>query len=264
MTKEIIIGVIVGAILAIGAQFLLYEQRITTLENKKADNDTVHDIDKQVQKLKDNKVASPDDIRPLSERVDDLNLNVSSISESINDIKLQINKVPIGGIILWWGDWNRKNSRPIGYELCDGSSVNTEDSPILGQRKPDMHGRYPKGAAKEHSNVLSNYLGGSDTIPQINTNETILTIDQIPAHTHGITDNGHSHIRKFGRMGHGDGGLIPGSRADAGFNDSYSNVSQKTGIKVNNTGGSKGHLHSIPAQKINPPYIELHFLMRVI
>ena len=49
--KEIVTGVIVGAVLAIGSSFLVYEKRITTLENNKAEIAKLEEIRNEIKEL---------------------------------------------------------------------------------------------------------------------------------------------------------------------------------------------------------------------
>lgn len=81
--------------------------------------------------------------------------------------------VPSGGIIMWSGI---VSTIPAGWVLCDGNNntPNLKDRFIMG-----AGGGYPGGL------VAANNTGGLASVT--------LTAAQLPAHTHPITDNGHSH-----------------------------------------------------------------------
>ena len=68
--------------------------------------------------------------------------------------------VPVGTIILWYGD---AGDVPDGWAVCDG-----------GNGTPDMRGRFPVGAGNRYS---PGDTGGAESVT--------LTVDQMPGHSHG-------------------------------------------------------------------------------
>lgn len=81
-----------------------------------------------------------------------------------------------------------------GWKLCNGQALSKADFPrlfaviggVYGETPttfslPDLSGRFPMGAGP--ASLLS--LGGAASLS--------LTVDQMPAHSHGITDPGHGH-----------------------------------------------------------------------
>src|SRR5207249_4738965 len=96
----------------------------------------------------------------------------------------------VGGIIMWWGNIG---SIPENFELCDGQGPSTSGATLVGL-KPDLRDRFPKGATTGVTNdAASAVSGGANTIGQRITGGTTLTTAQMPAHSHGVSDPGHSH-----------------------------------------------------------------------
>lgn len=54
-------------------------------------------------------------------------------------------EVPVGTIVAYWPDSH--GSPPTGWEICDGTEVKTQGSDIKGVLKPNLVGRFPRGAA---------------------------------------------------------------------------------------------------------------------
>ncbi|MEM3484077.1 MAG: hypothetical protein QXI12_00460 [Candidatus Methanomethyliaceae archaeon] len=131
--------------------------------------------------------------------------------------------VPIGGIIMWWSD----GSVPDGWEVCDGGIVSTPGSPLLGQRKPDLRNRFPRGV--ENQDIRRSPLtGGSEAVGLqhfhiVSEHSHVIMADKLSTrpsgehghpvdpHKHGFTtteDGGHSHRLPVG------GGWVQNLRFD--------------------------------------------------
>jgi hypothetical protein len=138
-------------------------------------------------------------------------------------------QMPIGGIIMWSGSIL---AIPAGYALCDGTSGT-----------PDLRGRFIVGAGGSYS--IGN-TGGSETVT--------LTTSQIPAHTHGVSDPGHTHTlgRPIASSDSGTGAL------DEGSGSAFTPVSSSstTGISILSEGGGGSHEN-------RPPYYALAYIMRI-
>jgi hypothetical protein len=68
--------------------------------------------------------------------------------------------VPIGGIIMWWG---ALSDIPINFELCDGG-VPAAGAVLTGS-KPDLRGRFARGAPSGTTNVSNPAIfGGTDSL----------------------------------------------------------------------------------------------------
>lgn len=80
--------------------------------------------------------------------------------------------------------------------------------------------------------------------------DTTLTVSQIPAHSHGVTDPGHSHqvpaAQSSGTTNFSTGGW-------ANQNSNYFGVltTNYTGVSIQDTGGSGAHLHTLSTLNIN-------------
>ena len=144
--------------------------------------------------------------------------------------KIDAAPVPKGGIILWSG---AIVDVPTGWALCDGSNST-----------PDLRDRFIVGAG---STYASGSTGGSTTHDHGGTtNPHILTIDQIPYHSHSI---------KFGDNS-GTAGYLTAQGARLGTGT----VSTST-TSIQPIGGSGGHFHVINNDNSLPPYLALAYIM---
>ena len=144
------------------------------------------------------------------------------------------NAVPKGVVVMWSG---LIANIPAGWALCDGNNST-----------PDLRDRFIIGARQDDSSLAKTNLtgsltqkGGSITLTGVSGTH-ILTINEIPAHTH--TYNFSSN-------------LASGNNVDVYFsNDNGIRSYQRT---TNSTGGGEGHTH--PAEV--PPYYALAFIMKL-
>ena len=91
----------------------------------------------------------------------------SAVLNDVND-QMDARGVPMGGIIMWSGTIA---NIPDGYKLCNGGSGAKETT-------PDLSNRFIMGS--DGTSVLPGATGG--------TNSKTLSISEIPAHTHTVTD----------------------------------------------------------------------------
>ena len=184
--------------------------------------------------------------------------------------------VPVGGVIMWWG---ATANIPSGFELCDGGAPTTAGA-LLSGNKPDLRDRFVKGATNGAANVQAAAVtGGTNTFAGNLTGGTALTLDQIPAHTHGINDPGHTHGVTDPGHRHTDDFWANGASLPAGtinykilnqlnpYNTGFSTTgisiqSRATGITLQNSGGGNSHTHTIPTEN-RPAFLELLFIIRV-
>jgi microcystin-dependent protein len=167
---------------------------------------------------------------------------------------------PVGTIVEY-----ASATAPECWLLCDGSPLDTEKRPdykqlaeILGTtfdpankvvKLPDLRGRTPVGAGPGPS--LSVRKLGVSAGEETHT----LVVTELPSHSHGVKDDGHTHTLKYGRSFHPtkDGGWgVP--RFDAGFGDKGASESiQKgtTGITIENTGDNRAHNNMQPFTVVN-------------
>jgi len=167
------------------------------------------------------------------------------------------NGSPVGGIILWWGDIG---SIPENFELCDGQPPSTPGATLTGS-KPDLRDRFPKGATSGATDVKSSPIaGGSNFIGQRQSGGTAITIAQMPSHTHGVNDPGHSHTMdsEFD-FNSTDNHIARGS----GSPGPLPTASAVTGISIQSAGGGGAHDHVIPGHDNRPAFLEVFYVIRV-
>ena len=93
------------------------------------------------------------------------------------------------------------------------------------------------GGGGAGATAFSTYFSGSS-----NVGATTLTTDQMPAHTHGVTDPGHIHTFDSGGVG-GSGYFSFGN----GLGGTTNTNSAVTGITINSAGSGNSHTHTIPS-----------------
>jgi microcystin-dependent protein len=138
-----------------------------------------------------------------------------------------------------------------GWKLCDGQALSKIAFPrlyaIIGGafgedadtfNLPDLRGRMPFGAANDAQLFT---LGGAASVE--------LTIANLPPHSHGVTDPGHTHAApelqaNNAATGTGRNSVAAGSSGSA-----------TTGITIENTGSGE----PVP---ILPPYIAVNWMVR--
>jgi len=152
--------------------------------------------------------------------------------------------IPAGSIIAFGGS---SGAAPSGWLLCDGADYSRTVYNILFDaisttygsangttfKVPNLKGRVI--VQRDASNTKFDTMGetgGADT--------HTLTVDEMPQHNHGVTDNGHSH-----------GYTAPNGSIEAAesltTNPAVNNTistntgSSVTGITINNTGGDAAH-----------------------
>ena len=81
-------------------------------------------------------------------------------------------EIPLGAVIAFP---NKLTAPPEGYEFCDGEFVTTRNSPMLGKRKPDLNGRFLRGAPKDAAAFVQ---GGKASLQ--------LAPDNLPPHSHEL------------------------------------------------------------------------------
>ncbi|MBD2268619.1 hypothetical protein H6F62_07525 [Anabaena sp. FACHB-1391] len=175
------------------------------------------------------------------------NINASNINAGVLDIAriptLDITRMIIitGMIVMWSGD---EISIPGGWALCDGQAG-----------RPDLRGRFILGSGQ--GNGLTNRTKGMTGGVERHT----LTVAEMPAHNHGITDPGHSHRWTASRQlpGTDDGNYSSElSKGDSGTGETMSKdtTSVTTGISIQNNGSGQSHENM-------PPFYVLAFIIKL-
>lgn len=153
------------------------------------------------------------------------------VTETIKAKKIVADGAVFTGMILMWS--GAANQIPTGWVLCNGQN-----------RTPDLRNRFLVGAGDKYS--VGN-TGGADSVT--------LSVDQMPSHTHDITDNGHKHTTNiYSQTGRSDNANDRNVRVPD--NVIIESSTNKTGISINPKGGGQAHENK-------PPYYALCFIMKV-
>lgn len=140
--------------------------------------------------------------------------------------------VPSGAIIMWSGSLD---TIPAGWALCDGSNGT-----------PNLMSRFIVGAGSGYS---VGAIGGEAT--------HVLTVAELPSHSHPLTDPGHSHRYKKPNM---VGGFVEFTSAPISVRvdpmDEQQTFTSQTGISIGSTGSGNAHEN-------RPPYYALAFIMKL-
>jgi len=165
--------------------------------------------------------------------------------------------LPRGVIVMWSGSIA---SIPPGWALCDGGTYTAPDGTQV--TTPNLRDRFIVGAGNEYSVGAT---GGE----KYHT----LTVNEIPSHTHGVSDPGHTH--SYPTPDPGGWGLIRrsyyGENRTSKYEDSGNSGyepdllstpsgfvvnSSVTNISIQYTGGGQPHEN-------RPPYYALAFIMKL-
>jgi len=163
---------------------------------------------------------------------------------------------PIGSIMMWPGatdTWPTAN-----WRQCNGAGLSTSTYSdlfnIIGYtyggsgatfNLPDLQNKFVAGAGDSYS---LNDSGGANAVT--------LTTDQLPSHTHTLTDPGHRHTYN-GSNGPDNqaGGGTPVPAGGSNFNNRNTN-NANTGITIDSTGNDQSHEN-------RPPYVALYYIIRI-
>ncbi|MEL6986846.1 MAG: FG-GAP-like repeat-containing protein [Bacteroidota bacterium] len=168
----------------------------------------------------DGEVNQTLDLSPINTDIQTLSLNGTSLSiTNGNSIDLS-SLVPIGTIQMW-----PTSTPPSGWLICDGSTFNTSTysdlNAVLGTNTlPDFRGRFPLGVGNSGENGATshnlNTTGGEET--------HVLTINEMPAHSHGITYADRSKDGNGNDMSDLSGSGETGSTNSVGGDQAHNNM----------------------------------------
>lgn len=155
--------------------------------------------------------------------------------------------VPTGSILMWSG---ASDEVPEGWAICDGDNDT-----------PDLSGKFIIAATEDVDDYPVNSTGGSlDATTETagthshtgNTDDHILTIEQMPRHSHEVQIEFQTNQIQFDT---GDNNQIATTRDD---------------VETDETGGGLGHSHSISDDGLHshkvtstPPYCALFYIMKL-
>ena len=134
-----------------------------------------------------------------------------------------------------------------GWFICDGRSLNRADYPILFNligvsfgsdnattfKLPDARGRVA-GTIGQGSGLSNRSLGDA-----VGSETHTMTVNQMPSHSHGITDPGHSHSYTNNTNDQSVNTLTTQESAADNVDLSATTGTSTTGITVNNAGSGQ-------------------------
>lgn len=166
--------------------------------------------------------------------------------------------IPLKTILPYYGDLGNfdntgKGLASVGFQglyLCNGSNDT-----------PDVRGRTFVGAVRNVPGGTLDAAVDPSLAYNPNTNYTLgdrfgenyhtLTTSEIPTHTHGVTDTGHTHTISVFLDDKGKTGGLVDSPADRGHGSStQSTNSASTGISINSAGGGAFHNNIQPSMAV--------------
>jgi len=175
--------------------------------------------------------------------------------------------IPLGGGLDYWGSTapNTSFAFPTGQAISRstystlfsliGTTYGTGDGSTTFNL-PDKTGRVSAMKEAAASRLTSTYFGGNSTnlgATGGGESHTLLTTE-MPAHTHGVTDPGHSHTYQQAT------GVTPqsGTATNVFTSNSTQNTgASTTGISIQNNGGGAAHA-------IVQPTIVCNYIIRII
>ncbi len=190
--------------------------------------------------------------------------NLNKIEQGIYDAHaLATSAIPRGVIVMWSG---AAAAIPAGWALCDGGTYTAPDGTSV--TTPDLRDRFIVGA------------GGSYAVGATGGEAThVLTVDEMPAHTHSVASAGshtHTATMEFGHS-HAVQGLVSGNTTiNQGTGPEKTVAAQMTSGNTLGTkdyppsiGSAGSHRHTLSstgggaAHENRPPYYALCFIMKL-
>lgn len=162
---------------------------------------------------------------------------VTATHQQINALTLPGNLSPPGIVAIWPF---AADLVPAGWAVCDGVAKMND-----GRTVPDYRGNFPMGS---NANYPAGSRGGDFTHTHTGTiGETVLTIDQIPSHSHKLRSwraNGANQVAR------------PGEATD---------IDSSSLGDTESVGGGKGHTHTATVDRASnlPPFVAILFIIKL-
>lgn len=154
-----------------------------------------------------------------------------------------------GSVIQWAGA-----SIPNGYLLCDGAEYKRADFATLFAAIGTIYGNGDGSSTFNVPNFVDHFLRGAATPGATGGNDEVtLGIDQMPQHTHVVTDPGHTHTDTVNDPGHthtapvidtkltagaAAGSVLAGNTGSSTTGISVDIDAATTGITIGDSGGA--------------------------
>ena len=220
--------------------------------------------------ISDLNTSNPSSSDFLSQTDDHIRLLKATLKSTFPDANKPIllqKIVEIGTIVMWSPT---AGAVPSGWAVCSGQTLTRTDgagtivAPDLRDKFIVASGAtYAQGSTGGSTSYTTGSAGGHSHTGT--TGGTALTIAQMPSHTHGVTDPGHTHTYPVG--GVAGSNFVPLSNA---FGSNATTSNSTTGISIQSQGGGQTHTHSISSDgdhthtltNVQPPYYALLFIMK--
>jgi hypothetical protein len=174
-------------------------------------------------------------------------LNEVLTSADLNAQFVYVNSlVPVGTCLAFF-DYNGTCTFDSAvFKYMNGQTVSDANSPLNGQVLTDMSNRYLVGFGTEAGANIGSAAWSVTPLGRASHLVT-LTTNELPAHSHGITDPTHRHSIQNGAV------VVAGSSISLGsgsfpFGSVYVTGYASTGITINNSGS--GNAFSIQVRSI--------------
>lgn len=169
--------------------------------------------------------------------------------------------IPIGSVIDFAG-----SAAPAGYLLCYGQEVSRSTYSALFSaigvawgsgngtttfNLPDLRGRVSAGKddmGGSNANRLPG-LSGTTLGASFGASTVTLTTGQMPTHSHGVSDPGHTH--EYSQVLNGGDRAQAGGGSIGNFQGPSPTGSSNTGIAINNSGSGEAHPNVQPSAILN-------------